>query len=1690
MATSLFGTGRNWTGAASANWSDPNNWSPAGTPQNGDDLGFGFVDDSRRSMVNDIPDLAVEALNFADNDYQIDGNPLTILGAIFNMDDTGTGNFNNSHTTTVNCPLAFPHNASVYTGGQPGAFTETTIDLHLNGPITIVSGELLLEAISYPNDLGMGGGNGHLYVSGVVSGSGNIVAAATEVDGHVSPVEFNGTPGNSFSGTLYLNTFYGDSPIIFNKTSGFVVTNRVAVRDGDTAKLQLAGPNQIGNSATIEITAGSQLVLIGNSVTVGNLILTNFSADAKASVLDTGSTTVGLNGAITSWNDNESVIPAIKGKINLNGFLPFTIGGSAYAGLELQAPMGSAGGFAKSGNAALLLETNNTFSGAISVDQGILEVRQKNALGSIAGSTTLTGSGSLTLRNVSIAGETLFVRGDQPATADTTGSLLFTIGTCSWNGPIELDANLAVWADNTTLSGQISGVGGLDFRGGTAILGGSGGNTFAGTTLVRCPLLKFNKPYGVRAFAGPLVVGGGAGGPYEARWINSYQNGGPSATLYANGIINLYNYVDGFGPVTFNGGEVDTGTGEFDMYAPITVNAADTSAVINGNLGLPAGDNRVFIVGDGAPSCDLLVNAVVLGTPNAFVVKQGPGTMCLANANSYDATTLLEEGILEVSNGSGLGTAVGTIIFDGATLRLGGAGITLAENIEVLGAGVGGTHGAVEVTADSVLLLTGEVFLDGASTFNVVGPNARVTLTGPVFGTGPVIKTGAGNLTFQGANANTYSGDTIVMEGVLNLAKSANVPSVPHNLVVGPASANSSAVARHSQVGGMGGDVVTVNANSLVDLNGYNQTLSRLNLNDGGNVQTRGGTLSFAGDALIAVGSQSSLGSHASSTISGNIGLPANALLTFSVNPHASTPPLLFTPELDVPAFIPAPGENPVGIQAGIAKEGLGRMRLGANNSYRGPLQVNDGTVIAANAGALGSSAGSTFVNNNAMLAIDGGIAILNETLFLNSSHTPALQSLSGSNTWSGPITLSQKAGIDVQSANDFLQVLGAVSGPGGLTKLGPGTLQFWGTVANTYSGLSTVAGGSLDAGRANFISIPGDVVIGDDTTPGYVAALRVLREQQLKSTANVAVHGSGLFSLLDFPGVPPVVQVRTLTGRGLVHLDPSCALTISNDISFSFDGLFEGSGSLTKLGPARMQWTGIGSTYSGSAILNAGDFLMNGTAPSMAVQVHSGALLHGDGQMGGVNVFANGMLGVESKFPDHQGGDLGVAAALLLANGSVLSLDFFGPSPTGGNDQIVANSSVFLGNSTFQGTFHYPAREGDVITLLHKTVAGAINGTFLNWPGGSQQLVGKVPVIVNYSGGSGNDVTLTVTNLALTYFTYRLEEGNGNQTVEPDECNLLYVTLLNARSVPLTITRAVLRALTPGVVATIASAPFPDIPAFSGAENLTPFQFRTDASLPCAASVSLELVLDVIGEGQFAVVVTPFSGTDCTHPTGPCESCTVVSGQFTTNTPAAPQPLYFVGAPSICYPPKACPGVDPGTNLPPIRYRSHSLANSTTNEVCITAQLKFDCPRAQTNALGVAAYLGSFDPNQPCAGYLGDSGQGEPPYPPFSFRVPPGSNFVVVVSARSTNLVCDNYSLELFGLPCPSPTLAIAHEAAPSKVRVHWSTAYPGWTAQQENKTKGTFSDLTQVPVIVAGKYALTNMTATTSNRFYRLKK
>src|SRR5438132_4166718 len=70
-------TTRIWLGNDSALWSAPDNWTPFGTPQNGDSLTFASPGFSGNSINNDIPNLVIDTILFTQGGYSLNGNALT-----------------------------------------------------------------------------------------------------------------------------------------------------------------------------------------------------------------------------------------------------------------------------------------------------------------------------------------------------------------------------------------------------------------------------------------------------------------------------------------------------------------------------------------------------------------------------------------------------------------------------------------------------------------------------------------------------------------------------------------------------------------------------------------------------------------------------------------------------------------------------------------------------------------------------------------------------------------------------------------------------------------------------------------------------------------------------------------------------------------------------------------------------------------------------------------------------------------------------------------------------------------------------------------------------------------------------------------------------------------------------------------------------------------------------------------------------------------------------------------------------------------------------------------------------------------------------------------------------------------------------------------------------------------------------
>jgi hypothetical protein len=128
-------------------------------------------------------------------------------------------------------------------------------------------------------------------------------------------------------------------------------------------------------------------------------------------------------------------------------------------------------------------------------------------------------------------------------------------------------------------------------------------------------------------------------------------------------------------------------------------------------------------------------------------------------------------------------------------------------------------------------------------------------------------------------------------------------------------------------------------------------------------------------------------------------------------------------------------------------------------------------------------------------------------------------------------------------------------------------------------------------------------------------------------------------------------------------------------------------------------------------------------------------------------------------------------------------------------------------------------------------------------------------------------------------------------------------------------------------------------------------------------------------------------------------------------------------GVPSNCAAQKTFPGVA-DTNQR--RFKIYQFVNNNTSTACITVTLNAgSCVGA--SSLFSAAYT-SYNPFDISMNYLGDIGASPNPSRSYSFNVPAGADFQVVVSQVNTNQSCAAYTLTVAGFGClPQSELIIS---------------------------------------------------------------
>jgi len=580
---------------------------------------------------------------------------------------------------------------------------------------------------------------------------------------------------------------------------------------------------------------------------------------------------------------------------------------------------------------------------------------------------------------------------------------------------------------------------------------------------------------GPNTYNGPTIINAGTIRTDAAASLSS-----ASAVTLGGGILNLNGYSQTINSLTMTGGTIQTGAGTLTLGNNLTTNASAVSAAITGNLNI-GNFGRIFTVADGGAATDLAISANVSGSGG--IIKNGTGLLALGGSNTVTGGLTISAGTVRADSSTFLPASAAIGVSAGALLDLNGNAYTV-DVLTLTGGGVQTGAGTLTVGSrvDTVASATqanisGKLALGSGRTFTVADGAAAVDL-----GISAVISSTGGGLTKAGAG-------TLVLSGA--------------NTYTGPTQINAGGPLRTDISGALpAGTNVSILYNTL-NLNGTNQTIGALTLNEGA-VTTGAGTLTLGG--TVTTGAYAN-----SSTISGKLDL-GGATRTFSVSDGAAAE------DLAIPAAISGTG--------GILADSSGTLALQGANSFSGNISALWGTLKASSDANLGDGGNRLSLGQGATLQVTG------------TAYTGTARGM----------TMSTGGGkFNIVDAGNTFTVSGAIDGTGSLTKTGAGALVLSGS--NTYAGATSVTAGTLRVGAAAGLPVNTDVTLSASTTfdlNGFSKTINVL-----SGSGNVllgagtltagAANGTGTFS-----GVISGTGGLTKSGSGTLTLGGATANTFT----------------------------------------------------------------------------------------------------------------------------------------------------------------------------------------------------------------------------------------------------------------------------------------------------------------------------------------------------------------------------------------------------------------------------------------------------------------------------------------------------------------------------------------------------------------
>ncbi len=769
-------------------------------------------------------------------------------------------------------------------------------------------------------------------------GSFAVNTVLENVDATLDPASATGWDGTSLikqgAGTLILNaenTYTGGTTI---SGGTLVATNVDALGSGDvtddaTLELNTGGTfdNAIGGSGNVVKSGADTLTLSGsNSYTGGTTISGGTLVASNVEALGTGDVT------------NNATL-----ELNTGGDFINNIGGT--------------GRVEKSGDDTLTLSGSNTYTGGTLINGGTLVASNVEALGTgdVTDNATLalntggtfdnaiSGSGQV----VKSGDETLTLSGTNSYTGGTTisgGTLVATNVEALGSGDVTDDATLEL---NTggTFDNAISGSGQV-VKSGDKMLTLSGANSYSGGTLIS---------------DGTLVASN-----VEALGTGDVTN---NATLALNTGGDFTNNISGSGQVVKSGDDTLTLSGANSYTGGTTISGGTLVATNVDALGTgDVTDNATLELNTGGT-----FDNVISGSGQ--VVKSGDDTLTLSGANSYTGGTLISGGtlvatsvealgsgdvtdnaVLELNTGGTFDNAIsgsGQVVKSGdKTLTLSGAnsytggttisgGTLVASNVEALGSGDIDNYASLQLNASGQFVTANLTTHDNAITAIGAGSALRAnTLTQEANSTLAVHLTDSNSGAIVTADRANLGG-TLDITGIGNVAKSWTRDAYAYTLIDSDSAIDSDFA--QFTVAGMDAkqvDFLTVDG--------------RVNADDDTRYDVTA-SLSWYAD-------------------SDNAATDAHGTFTLSEQGHSFT---LNTALTDVDATL-NPDSATYWDGKSLIKRGAGTLILGAQNTYSGDTDVQEGALWLAETATIGSAGSAQAVNIAANAAFGGHNATVN----------------------------------------------------------------------------------------------------------------------------------------------------------------------------------------------------------------------------------------------------------------------------------------------------------------------------------------------------------------------------------------------------------------------------------------------------------------------------------------------------------------------------------------------------------------------------------------------------------------------------------------------------------------------------------------------------------------------------------------